>query len=131
MYDSKVIFQLPILVGDTLLVYAHLHMRKATVLALVGDKALIEFSIKEKTALRVVDKEDPRKYWHCSYARIPFYWIKAMYENSVEWIGNPYQGEEPMRVTEWYHDQQHYRKEIIEAMRERHINYWLERKKVS
>ena len=79
--------------GENLTIEVNQGAREASVLAVIGDEALIEYDMpRGSTALRVVSAHDPdlviRRY---SYAAVPLRWLRAMLDVGSDWTGRPQQ----------------------------------------
>lgn len=69
--------------GDTVFVPANQATRDGTVLAVIGDEALIEYTMPAGTSsLRIVPAACPKttKYKSVSYLKLPLKWLKAIAE---------------------------------------------------
>jgi hypothetical protein len=68
--------------------------RLAKVLAIVGQKALLEYVMpKGSTALRLVRADDPEALIRSvSYHQVPLLFLRVLAETRVEWIGEPQAG---------------------------------------
>lgn len=91
--------------GDNVSVHRNQGDREATVLAVIGDEVLIEYTMpKGTTALNITthkalfDDEhagyDANHVWHeggqykaVSYRGLPTKWLKAVVEEGLEWVG--------------------------------------------
>jgi hypothetical protein len=63
--------------------------RDAFTLAVVGDEALIEYTMpKGSRALRIVDAFTWEGYKTTSYRAVPRKWLRAMADECTEWVGN-------------------------------------------
>jgi hypothetical protein len=72
--------------------------RSATVLAVIGPEALLEYAFPSgRSALRVVPRnyrrgQDPgRPYKNIGYRHLPKCWMLAVVRNKIEWLGSPQQ----------------------------------------
>lgn len=78
--------------GDNIEVTRNQGRREATVLAVIDDEILIEYTMpKGTTALSIttheaVEKDRP-EYKAVSYRSVPTRWLKAIVEAGVEWTG--------------------------------------------
>jgi hypothetical protein len=75
-------------VGECFSIEVNQGLRDAIVLAVIGDEALIEYSMpKGSTSLRIVDAYTWTGARSVSYRNVPVKWLQQMYENEVEWEG--------------------------------------------
>jgi len=79
--------------GDRLSVYVNNGQRKATVLAVVENEALIEYEMPDQsTALRVLFYPGPSRWQRASYRTLPLKWLRAIvYDGLNDWIARPQQ----------------------------------------
>jgi hypothetical protein len=78
--------------GDMVRVYANQGYRPGTILAVLGDEALVEYEMPQgTTTLWVIDahRAVPCKIRNLSYKRCPKKWKAALKESEMEWEGNP------------------------------------------
>ena len=82
-------------VGQRFTLWANQGERTASVLAFLGEEALIEYSMPRGTsALRIVNRDEPAGGRNMSYFQVPVKWLREMVETGVEWIGCPQQSNE-------------------------------------
>jgi len=76
--------------NDTITLYVNQGRREAVVLAIIGQKALIEYEMpKGSTALRFVNVAGTGNQQGVSYFDLPTKWLEAIVANGLEWIGRP------------------------------------------
>jgi hypothetical protein len=78
--------------GDQIEVTRNQGKREATVLAVIGDDVLIEYTMpKGTTALNFTTHDavenDQGNYKAVSYRNVPVTWLKAIVEEGLEWVG--------------------------------------------
>lgn len=79
--------------GQTFEVHINHGIRMATVLAVVGNKALVEYEMPgESTGLWLVDSQTQEYIRRIPYARVSSKWLETMIHNKIEWIGRPQKG---------------------------------------
>jgi hypothetical protein len=76
--------------GDTFTIEVNQGAREAVVLAVIGDKSLIEYTMPAgSTALQIVTWGAEQRGRSVSYAAVPTKWLRAIVEEGCEWDGNP------------------------------------------
>ena len=91
-------------VGDTPYIWVNQGWRLSTVLATIGDEALLEYEMPNgSTALRIVPRSvehpinlRPQEYRNVSYRKLSRKWLKVMVDCQMDWIGMPQQTSEIM-----------------------------------
>lgn len=79
--------------GDTFLISVNQGNRKAMVLAVIGNQALIEYVMPAgSTALQIVTEGREQLGRSVSYPSVPTKWLRAIQEHGREWEGQPQGG---------------------------------------
>lgn len=84
----------PLNPGDMLVTISNQGWRNAYCLAVIKDRALIEYYMPNgSTSLRVINRNNPNdwRYKNISYYSCPKKWIEAMVAVDSEWEGRPQQ----------------------------------------
>lgn len=79
--------------GDTFMINVNQGDRKALVLAIIGNQALIEYVMPAgSTALQIVTDGREQVGRSVSYPAVAAKWLRAIVDSGLEWEGNPQRG---------------------------------------
>lgn len=97
--------------GDQVSVTRNQGKREATVLAVIGDEVLIEYTMpKGTTSLNFTTHDaienDQEQYKAVSYRNVPVKWLKAIVEEGLEWVGYDQRNHRVIKTRQGFYDVQ-------------------------
>ena len=95
--------------GDQVSVTRNQGKREATVLAVIGDSVLIEYTMpKGTTSLNFTTHDaienDQEQYKAVSYRNVPVQWLKVIVEEGLEWVGYDQRNHRAIKTRHGFYD---------------------------